>query len=277
MADYLSKTANLSILEHGAYTLLLDIYYSTEASLPADMALLHRLCRAMSTVEQQAVESIATQFFPINGDGRRHNARADKQIAKDRAFLDAQAEKSRLGVVARQSKLTPGSTPGSTQRSTPPTPTPTPTPSPETNARGFGSSNEEPTPKSSAVVLRKRKNAAAAKEKLGPEIWTEYSAMYRRRYSVDPVRNAKVNGQLNQLGKRLGAQAPQVAAWYVASNAALYVRSNHCVDLLLRDAEGLHTEWATGVRVMEHRARETDRLQTGADAVDEVAKLRGYV
>ena len=42
------------------------------------------------------------------------------------------------------------------------------------------------------------------------------------------------------------AEAPEVAAFYVRHNAALYVRAGHAVDLLLRDAEKLRTEWATG-------------------------------
>lgn len=125
--DYSRDTGHLSLAEHGAYALLLDTYYATEAPLPASMTALHRLCRAMTAEERAAVESVADQFFKPGSDGRRHNDRADKQIAKDREFLDSQAEKSRRAVEARQAK-TPGSTPGSTPRLTPPTPTPTPSP-----------------------------------------------------------------------------------------------------------------------------------------------------
>ena len=54
--------------------------------------------------------------------------------------------------------------------------------------------------------------------------------------------------------------AAPVAAWYVRrGNRQLYVASKHAVDLLLRDAEGLRTEWATGRTVTETQARQADR------------------
>lgn len=101
--------------------------------------------------------------------------------------------------------------------------------------------------------------------KSGP-VFDAYALSYASRYGVTPTRNAKVNGQLSQLVDRLGAdEAPQVAAWYLSHNAALYVRSKHCTDLLLRDAEGLRTEWATGRQVTHGDARLTDSTQTVAN------------
>lgn len=35
--DYLRDTSKLSVLEHGAYSLLLDYYYSEETPLPLDL------------------------------------------------------------------------------------------------------------------------------------------------------------------------------------------------------------------------------------------------
>jgi len=68
------------------------------------------------------------------------------------------------------------------------------------------------------------------------------------RYGVDPVRNAKVNGQLAQFVARLGVDSPQVAAFFVGLQDQFYVKQMHPVDLLLRDAEKLRTRWATGKR-----------------------------
>jgi hypothetical protein len=115
-----------------------------------------------------------------------------------------------------------------------------------------------------------RVSVAAAKKTASPPktglLWISYSEAYKRRYNTDPVRNAKVNGQLSQIVDRLGAEeAPEVAAWYVASQNRFYVQKRHAVDCLLADAEGLRTEWATGNRVTETRAREADRLQTSGD------------
>lgn len=92
LGDYASKTASLSLAEHGAYNVLLDIYYSTEKPLPAALTALHRLCRAMSKEEQEAVKSVAEQFFPIGSDGLRHNTRADEEIAKAQATIKKQRE-----------------------------------------------------------------------------------------------------------------------------------------------------------------------------------------
>lgn len=86
--DYGRDTAHLSLSEHGAYGLLLDHYYSTEAPLPADFAALYRLCRAFEKAEQAAVRSVAEAYFPIGEDGLRHNARADRQIPEDQRAIE---------------------------------------------------------------------------------------------------------------------------------------------------------------------------------------------
>lgn len=92
--------------------------------------------------------------------------------------------------------------------------------------------------------------------------WNAYSTAYRDRYGVDPVRNAKVNAQLSQFVDRLGVEdAPLVAAWYVAHNAAWYVTKGHTVAALLADAEKLRTEWASGRRTTQTQARQADRKQ----------------
>lgn len=90
-----------------------------------------------------------------------------------------------------------------------------------------------------------------------------YAEAYGHRYAVDPVVNAKVRGIFAQLVKRLGADdAIAVAGWYPTHNYVLYVRSGHAVDLLLRDAEKLRTEWATGRRITDTGARQADRRET---------------
>jgi hypothetical protein len=98
-------------------------------------------------------------------------------------------------------------------------------------------------------------------------VWVAYEAAYRARYGVDPVRNATVNGQLAQLLRRLGHdEAPAVAAWYLASKNAFYVASGHSVANLLRDAEKLRTEWATGRQVTQTQAMQGDKTQTNLNA-----------
>jgi hypothetical protein len=98
------------------------------------------------------------------------------------------------------------------------------------------------------------------------ETWSSYAEAYTARYGTDPVRNAKVNGQLAQLVSRLGViEAPQVAAFYVGHSNAFYVRSMHSVGLLVQDAEKLRTEWATGRRMTLTQALQKDRTATNGN------------
>jgi hypothetical protein len=111
------------------------------------------------------------------------------------------------------------------------------------------------------------------------EAWTAYEAAYLVRYGTAPVRNAKTNAQFAQLAKRLPAhEVAAVASWYVGSHTAMYVRSKHCPDLLLRDCEGLRTEWATQTRVSSTQAQQADAHQAAQDAArwvqDNLDRLR---
>jgi uncharacterized protein YdaU (DUF1376 family) len=88
-ADYGKKTARLTLMQHGAYTLLLDELYSTEAPLPAALDELYRVCRAMKSAEQEAVKVVAERFFPIAEDGLRHNKRATEELIEAAPALEA--------------------------------------------------------------------------------------------------------------------------------------------------------------------------------------------
>ncbi len=88
--DYLRDTAELTLAEHGAFLLLLSAYYATERAIPSDNPTLFRLVRAMTIDEQNAVTRVSELFFPISAvDGLRHNKRADEEIVKARARIDA--------------------------------------------------------------------------------------------------------------------------------------------------------------------------------------------
>lgn len=110
----------------------------------------------------------------------------------------------------------------------------------------------------------------------GTEVWNAYSTAYFNRYGTEPVRNAKVNGILGQLIKRLGKEeAPHVAAFFVSHNKKYYIEKTHDVSVLLADAEGLRTQWATGRVITARRAAEIDDTATNASAVNEaIAMLR---
>jgi len=91
--DYARDTAHLTMLEHGAYNLLMDYYYSTAKPLPANEDTnaptlvgtnnprLYRICRAVTQEEQNAVDMVIKDFFTLI-DGKYHQGRADSEIEK---------------------------------------------------------------------------------------------------------------------------------------------------------------------------------------------------
>lgn len=90
-ADFGVKTRHLTMAEIGAYTLLLDHYYANSEPLSGDMGELYRIAAARTTTEKRAVERVVEEFFPANGDGRRHNKRADEEIGKAKEISEKRA------------------------------------------------------------------------------------------------------------------------------------------------------------------------------------------
>lgn len=144
--DYLRDTGHLSVTEHGAYTLLLDHYYSKRNPLPSSIDALCRLCRATTKLEQDAVKAVAEEFFALEDDGLRHNPRADREIAEWERLAQINRERGKLGGRPKRNPGAnpPGNPPGNppanpagtrevifSQPSPAPAPTPTPEPAPE--------------------------------------------------------------------------------------------------------------------------------------------------
>ena len=93
------------------------------------------------------------------------------------------------------------------------------------------------------------------------QTWNAYKSAYLAQYGTEPVRNAKVSGQIVQLVKRLGADtAPKVAAWFLKHRGSWYVKELHSVGVLLRDCEKLHTEWVTQTPLHARDVQEVDRI-----------------
>jgi uncharacterized protein YdaU (DUF1376 family) len=80
IGDYQRDTGHLSIAEHGAYMLMLQHYYATERPLPVGKSL-HRLLRAETRTEREAIDSVVRQFWSER-DGGLVNGRADEEIGK---------------------------------------------------------------------------------------------------------------------------------------------------------------------------------------------------
>ena len=94
LGDYAKDTAHLTMLEHGAYTLLLDRYYSTESGIPAAEA--HRVARARSKDEKAAVDAVLNEFFHL-ADGVWTSGRAEEEIASARLRIGNARENGKKG------------------------------------------------------------------------------------------------------------------------------------------------------------------------------------
>src|SRR5271156_225269 len=80
--DYRRDTADLSMLEHGAFLLLMVSYYGSEKPFSSKNEAIYRVTCALNAAEKRAAIRVANEFFPIAKDGLRHNDRADAEIAK---------------------------------------------------------------------------------------------------------------------------------------------------------------------------------------------------
>lgn len=94
IGDYHKKAGRLSMLEHGAYTLLMDACYDREKFPTLEQAL--DWCWARSDGEIAAVKFVLDKFFTLDGDqytqqriadeidGYHQKSKVNKQIALDR-------------------------------------------------------------------------------------------------------------------------------------------------------------------------------------------------
>lgn len=87
IGDYIKKTAHLSLLEHGVYTRLLDVYYDRESGIPDDKAA--RLVGARTEPETQALQVVLQEFFELR-DGVWFNSRCDQEIE---AYAEGEPER----------------------------------------------------------------------------------------------------------------------------------------------------------------------------------------
>lgn len=77
--------------------------------------------------------------------------------------------------------------------------------------------------------------------------WAAYVDAYHARTGQVPVRNAKTSALTKQFVQRVGqAEAPRVVAFYVQHPSRAYVERLWPLEMAVRDAEPLRTQWANG-------------------------------
>jgi len=138
IGDYQRDTGHLSIAEHGAYLLMLQHAYATEKPLPTGRAL-HRLLRAESKADRDAIDSVARQFWAESASGLV-NARADEEIRKADHQRTVNREVGKLGGRPRKTESVtespPEPEPNDNPSQTPDTRHQTPDKNKEQRARG---------------------------------------------------------------------------------------------------------------------------------------------
>ncbi len=103
VGDYLRDTSRLSLLEHGAYSLMLDYCYADERPLPIDRDEIYLLVRAMTPADKRAVDKVLGLYFTLQEDGW-HQARVDEEIYRARDASETARDNGRLG--GRPKKIT---------------------------------------------------------------------------------------------------------------------------------------------------------------------------
>lgn len=256
-------------------------------SLPADEAVIRSKCRVPPEL-WQAMRDVCMRGWYEADDGRLYHPTITKRVlemlgkrrsdadrkAADRAKKALDSDVSPVVVTPDTSETPLQVKPESSTDHRPPTtddprgaapPLSAPVPSaPTPLPPASGGASPPPAPRKRAAAKPKADEPA----KPTVETWSAYSAAYRDRYhGQDPVRNATVNGQLAQFVARIGAEeAPAVARFYVGHQRSDYVRSMHDVGLMLRDAAGLRTQWATQRQVTTTQAQQADRTATNMGA-----------
>lgn len=117
IGDYMTATAHLTWAEDCAYRRLLDVYYSREQAIPADMGRACRLVRATSKDEIRAVETVLNEFFALTEQGWTHK-RCDQEILKAQQAAERARTNGKKG--GRPAKQEPTENPAGNPQETQP-------------------------------------------------------------------------------------------------------------------------------------------------------------
>ena len=192
IGDYLKDTAHLSLLEHGIYGRLLDIYYSREAALPADQVM--RLVGARTDEERSAVRDVLTEFFVVDGDVLRHS-RCDRELAR----YQEKSRKAAASANARWEK-TPAHTEGNANAM-------------RTHSEGNAPSNQEPVTSNQTPEEKQRERASRLPaDWVLPVEWEQWARTERP--ELDPTTTAcKFRDYWAGIGGPKGRKLDWLATW----------------------------------------------------------------
>ena len=226
VADYLADTMHLTTEDHGAYLLLIFNYWQTGKAIPKKR--LPSVTR-MSNERWADVEETLKEFFIETPTGEWFHPRIEADLEKVKGKSEQASAAGKVSARLRAEKKKEEQKPQgidlehsingrSNGRSIPverksnhpdPDPDPEAEPEKEKTQRGKSCSDRKtaaapaPDPGTGLALVNGSKEIATkalngkikAEAKTGA-IWAAYSAAYFNRYGAEPVRNAKINGQL---------------------------------------------------------------------------------
>jgi uncharacterized protein YdaU (DUF1376 family) len=269
LGRYYKKTAKLSMLEHGAYTLLLDAYYDRERQPTRDEAI--AWCWADSDEEIAALDKILKRFFVKHGDVY-HNSFADEVIdayqenSNNNKKIAQEREQKR-----RKEKARTVHEPRTNREPT--VHEPPPNHKLLTTNQELLITNQESVTKNKKSKNKELNHLQVASDTARQDkcrvIWSNYKNAYYNRYGTEPVRNAKTNKQVVALLDRLGDEAQHVANYYLSINDSFLIKRAHDFGSLLSGCEGYRTQWATNKTITTTQAQQVDREQSNINAVQE--------
>ena len=113
------------------------------------------------------------------------------------------------------------------------------------------------------------------------ETWQAYRAAYLQAYGVEPLRNAKVNGQIANFVKLVGEdKAPHIAAFYVFHPNQWYRTKGHDFGTLLANAQALATDWQRNTRTTSVQTRQQEKTAANMEShkgAIEILKAKGLM
>lgn len=150
------------------------------------------------------------------------------------------------------------------------------------NSLDEGQAPSSPDKETTTFLANPQKSEKPSKLKIakeptdGSKVWEAYSMAYQQRMGVEPIRNAKQNAICGQLVQRLGLEnAIKVAVFYLSHPDAFYMRNKYPLGLLLKDCEGLYTEFQRGDYVTGDIAKKASYTEQTRSVVDRYLAKEG--
>ncbi len=256
------------MLQHGAYTLLIDACYDREQFPTIEEAI--EWTWASTTEEEEAVKFVLKRFFVL-----KDNVYVQKRIEEEIQEFHRKAETNKRIAVERETKRKQSDTVRD-DIDNEPSPNHKPrTINQEPLTKNHKPRNSNPNPKTlPAAIAPGDEKEKSDLLQAGRDVWASYSNAYLERYKTPPVQNAQVRSIIKQFVQRIGAtEAVHVAAFFVSHEDRFYIQKTHHPSLMLKDAEGLRTQWATNKTVTYGKAIKQESTAGNKASIDQAIEL----